>query len=464
MVGLLAALLAFGMSSAPGWRELRWFALCAALAALFNLSNVLVTLRAPEATVLLLSRICLCCGGLHAAAWFKYSAEQQRRDLNPYERVVVGVGVVLSLASLVPNVVLSDRLYTREVAWLGITYADAPPTRFGEFAFLYHAAGLSYLFVRYARARARGDRDSTAQCVAIGAVLLGAIHDALASAGVIRTPYILDVGNLVLVLAVGGSLTRNFVTSARALEVSSRRLDVAQQELVKRERLAALGELAAVVAHEVRNPLAVVFNATASLRKAKLGGDDHQRLLDIVQEEADRLRDIVSDLLEFARPRPPQMAPATLSEVVSAAIAAARDEVGAAEDAVSLEVGGEVRPLVCDERLVRQAVINLVTNALQAPGRRTAVRVRVERDHARDEESVLIRVADDGEGVAEELRERVFTPFFSARPTGTGLGLAVVRSSVEAHGGDVALTTTPGGGATFTIRLPRRERAAAKAP
>jgi signal transduction histidine kinase len=123
-----------------------------------------------------------------------------------------------------------------------------------------------------------------------------------------------------------------------------------------------------------------------------------------------------------------------------------------------------VRPLVCDERLVRQAVINLVTNALQATGRRSAVRVRVEResDRANDEESVLIRVADDGEGVAEELRDRIFTPFFSARPTGTGLGLAVVRSSVEAHGGDVALTTTPGGGATFTIRLPRRESAAAK--
>jgi signal transduction histidine kinase len=208
----------------------------------------------------------------------------------------------------------------------------------------------------------------------------------------------------------------------------------------------------------------VVFNATASLRKAKLGGDDHQRLLDIVQEEADRLRDIVSDLLEFARPRPPQLAPAALGEVVSAAIAAARDEAGAAADAVSLEVGGDVRQLVCDERLVRQAVINLVTNALQATGRSSAVRVRVEResDRARDEESVLIRVADDGEGVAEELRERIFTPFFSARPTGTGLGLAVVRRSVEAHGGDVSLTTTPGGGATFTIRLPRRESAAAK--
>jgi two-component system sensor histidine kinase HydH len=261
---------------------------------------------------------------------------------------------------------------------------------------------------------------------------------------------------------VGGSLTLSFVANARALVVSSRSLTVAHEALVKRERLAALGELAAVVAHEVRNPLAVVFNATAGLRKTQPGSKDHEALLGIVQEEAERLRDIVSDLLEFARPRPPHFVETEIAAVVRGAIESARAEAGASEPDVSLEVKHGVSPTSCDERLVRQAVINLVTNALHAPGRRGPVRVTLEPagadgDGERDaRDGIVLCVADDGAGVPEELRERVFTPFYSTRPRGTGLGLAVVKSSAEAHGGDVSLTTTPGGGATFRLRLPRR--------
>jgi signal transduction histidine kinase len=448
------------MSSAPGRRELRWFALVAALAALFNLCNVGVTLPFEAATLIVLSRMSLFFGGMHAAVWFKYSAAQERRPLRGYERAIVAGGLLLSLLALVPNVILEDRLFVRDVPWLGVTYADAPPTPFGDVAFVYHGAGLAFLFVRYARRAARGDRDSVAQCIALGAVVLGATHDALASSNVIRGPYLLDLAMFVMVLSVGGSLTRSFVSNARALEVSSRNLAVAHEALVKRERLAALGELAAVVAHEVRNPLAVVFNATAGLRKAPPGSADHEALLGIVQEEAERLRDIISDLLEFAHPRPPLLVVTAVDDIVRGAIESARAEVGAGEADVVLEVRRGVSPTSCDERLVRQAVINLVTNALQAPERRTPVRVTLEAGDGREDgeayDGLAIRVTDDGAGVAEELRERVFTPFYSTRPSGTGLGLAVVKSSAEAHGGDVTLTTTPGGGATFTLRLPSR--------
>ena len=359
--------------------------------------------------------------------------------------------------------ILADRVFTREVSWLHMTYADAPPTAFGEVAFAYHGAGLVLLFVRYARRAARGDRDSTAQCVALGAVVFGAVHDSLTSADIIGGPYLNDLAMFVMILSVGGSLTRSFVANARALEVSSRSLAIAHEALVKRERLAALGELAAVVAHEVRNPLAVVFNATAGLRKAPPGSGDHAALVDIVQEEAERLRDIVADLLEFAHPRPPLFVVTAVDEVVRSAIESARAEASASKEDVSLEVKRGVSPTSCDERLLRQAVINLVTNALQAPGRRGPVRVTLEpgdgaEDDGEESEGIVLRVADDGEGIAEELRERVFTPFYSTRPSGTGLGLAVVKSSAEAHGGDVDLTTTPGGGATFTLRLPSRRQ------
>jgi signal transduction histidine kinase len=149
-----------------------------------------------------------------------------------------------------------------------------------------------------------------------------------------------------------------------------------------------------------------------------------------------------------------------VDEVVRGAIESARAEVGASDGEVVLEVKRGVSPMSCDERLVRQAVINLVTNALQAPGRRGPVRVTLEDGDGREEgmayDGLVLRVVDDGDGIAEELHERVFTPFYSTRPSGTGLGLAVVKSSADAHGGDVTLTTTPGGGATFTLRLPNR--------
>jgi two-component system sensor histidine kinase HydH len=450
-------LLALGMSSAPGRRELRWFALCAAVAALFNLSNVLVTIRAPLATVLVTSRLSVVLGGFHTAAWFKYAATQERRSLTPIERTIVAVTLVLSVVAMVPGVMLEDHLFTRVVPSLGVTYADAPPTALGKLTLAMQAGGLLFVFLRYLKRRLDGDREHDAQCVALGAVLVGAGHDALESAGVIDGPYILDYALLVMVLAVGGSLTRSFVTNAHALEVSSRNLAAAHEQLVKRERLAALGELAAVVAHEVRNPLAVVFNATAGLRKAAPGSTDHEALIRIVQEEAEHLRDMVTDLLEFARPRPPVFAQIAVDEAVRSAIDAARGEAGAADDDVTFDVERGLSQHSCDERLVRQAVINLVANALHAPERRGPVRVRLQTlvdGDGQKIDGVVISVADDGQGIAPELRERIFTPFFSTRPKGTGLGLAVVRSSAEAHGGDVVLSDTPGGGATFTLRLP----------
>lgn len=446
-VGLLAALLSLGMSSAPGRLELRWFAVIAACAALFNLSTAVVTLRLPLQTILIASRFCLFFGGLHSAAWLKYYAAQLRRPLTRLERVLVGASLVFALLSLVPGVVLASTLYTRTVPWLGVTYADPPPTTFGLFAFGYHLAVLVLLFGRYA-ARVRS-LEFRAPSIALGALIGGVIHDALASLGIIDGPYVLDFALLVVVLSVGGSLTRSFVTNARALQVSSHALSDAHAELVKRERLAGLGELAAVVAHEVRNPLAVVFNAVASLRKAPTASADNGALLEILQEEAERLRDIVSDLIEFARPRTPQFAPAALHDIVQGAVDAAREGVGAPPADVVVELT-PIASALCDERLVRRAVVNLVTNALQAPARTSPVRIVLSR---LDGDAVIV-VSDDGAGVPAENRKRIFTPFYSTRPTGTGLGLAIVRSAADAHGGDVALSETAGGGATFTFLIP----------
>lgn len=145
-----------------------------------------------------------------------------------------------------------------------------------------------------------------------------------------------------------------------------------------------------------------------------------------MQEEAERLRDIVNDLLEFAHPRPALFAPAAIDDVVRAAIEAARGEAAAGEEDVVLDIDGPTQ-IVCDARLVRHAAINLVTNALHAPERKGPVRVRIVNvvgaaDAETQEGSLFIRVIDDGVGIPAELHERIFAPFYSTRPTGTGLG------------------------------------------
>jgi PAS domain S-box-containing protein len=236
-------------------------------------------------------------------------------------------------------------------------------------------------------------------------------------------------------------------TEITALEKAQLRLEQAQGDLVRAERLATLGELSAVIAHEVRNPLGVVFNSLATLRRTVPNDPQSQVLLGIIGEEADRLNRMVSALLELARPAEAQLAPTDVRALVASAVAAAQ---------ALAEPGPEVRVQVpcleasLDEKMVRQALVNLVSNALQAPERKSPVTVRVER--AGDE--LRFEVIDDGAGVAPELRERIFTPFFTTRAAGIGLGLAVVKRVADAHRGKVTVGGTPGGGATFTLRVP----------
>lgn len=451
-IAALAGIAAFGVSRAPAWRELRWFALCAFLAAGFELAAIPLTLCVTDEVIVASSRLGLCLGGLHVACWYVYAAKQAGRRMRRVDACLAAIGVVLSLVALVPGTFHVLPVQTRRVDWLGIVYRDTSLSKAGTVAFAFFCVSLARLLLVYVRRWRRREPTAGAHAIALGALLLGAIHDSVAMELAYPSPYLLDSVMIVGVVAVASAATRRFVATARDLEASASELARAHQELVRHERLAALGQLAATVAHEVRNPLAVVFNAVASLRKIEPGAPEHGALLAIVQEEAERLRDIVSDLLEFARPRPVVFAQARLDHVVASAVDAAMSQVEAPPGDVVIDVGEDVPPLLCDELLVRQAVINLVTNALQAEGRRGAVRIVVADSAA----SVLIRVEDDGRGVPPDLRERIFTPFFSTRPTGTGLGLAVVQRSAESHGGEVVVRPSPAGGATFELRLPRK--------
>ncbi|WP_224368156.1 GAF domain-containing sensor histidine kinase [Hyalangium versicolor] len=224
-----------------------------------------------------------------------------------------------------------------------------------------------------------------------------------------------------------------------------------QEQLVQRERLAALGELAAVMAHEVRNPLGAIFNSVSYIRRLIGTANPALPLVEIVAEEADRLNRIVDDLLHFARPPSPSPSPVPLGRLLEDTVRAAlADATGKVE--VVWDVEAEV-PVLVDERMIRQAFLNLTLNAVQAMPQGGKLHVRVRREQGSRPE-VQVELTDTGTGIQPDLRSRIFEPFFTTKAKGTGLGLAIVKRIVESHSGRVTLESEPGHGTTFRLFLP----------
>jgi len=246
---------------------------------------------------------------------------------------------------------------------------------------------------------------------------------------------------------VGGALENvrhHRLAAARLAELS--RL---QAELVAQERLTVLGEAAGVVAHEVRNPLGAILNAVAVLKRDKLGTVGTSAV-EMLEEEATRLDAIVRDLLDVVRPLEPRPRPLHLGELARRTVELFQERRQLGEVRVSLEEQLELPTLSADETLLQMALENLVRNAVQASPPTGLVAVTV----ASIPEGLLLTVEDEGPGVSEADAPRIFEPFFTTRATGTGLGLAVVRRVVLAHGGSVSVGQRPGGGARFELRLP----------
>jgi len=238
------------------------------------------------------------------------------------------------------------------------------------------------------------------------------------------------------------------LTERRALEAQLRRND----------RLASVGQLAAGVAHEVRNPLAIV-RATAQLLAQQAGDNETlTHYTQVLTSEADRIERLISDLLEYARPRPPVPTALDLAGFLEAAAQQVRPY--ALQHAVQVRVEiAQAGILRADEAQLGQALLNLLLNAVQASAPGSSVRLvgRAERDSAE------IAVVDTGRGMAPESVERACDPFFTTRPEGTGLGLALVAAVVQEHGGNLQLDSVLGAGTTACIRMPQEAPDGARA-
>jgi signal transduction histidine kinase len=219
--------------------------------------------------------------------------------------------------------------------------------------------------------------------------------------------------------------------------------------LVRRERLAAVGEMAAVLAHEVRSPIGVMFNALGLMKRAA-AGPDHERLMEMLSEEAQRLKQLVSDLLDFAGPNTSALEPVDIAPVVRAALEAARTDAAFQEKTprVVLDLDGVSRPVRGSATLLRRALINLLQNAFQHVPHGLLVRVQA----AEHGDGARIRVYNEGTAIEPAVAARIFEPFFTTEARGTGLGLAIVRRIAVELGGHVHLEPTSDG-VTFALDL-----------
>ncbi|MBN1770116.1 MAG: hypothetical protein JXB32_02550 [Deltaproteobacteria bacterium] len=260
-------------------------------------------------------------------------------------------------------------------------------------------------------------------------------------------PHIRNAGLVLLLALLVGPLT---VAAAGFAAWAGRRAERTREQAARRERLASLGELAATVAHEVRNPLGAI-KGYAQLVEEGAGGDTAKRAGQTIRDECERLERTVTQVLGYARDAQPRLEPVDLRALLDVELGRLAADAAAREVRLVRDYGGEAVELRADRDQLARALANLVQNALAVspPGGRVVVGLRPERRH------VELFVADEGPGVAEEDRERVFVPFFSRRAGGTGLGLALVRRIAEAHGGSAAVADRAGGGAEFVLRLPR---------
>jgi two-component system sensor histidine kinase PilS (NtrC family) len=235
------------------------------------------------------------------------------------------------------------------------------------------------------------------------------------------------------------------------------------QELhMRAERLEAVAELSASLAHEIRNPLASIRSSVEQLARSKHADEDERFLSGLIVRESDRLSRLLSEFLDFARVRATHFVPLDLHSVVIAVVRLIRAHPECRPDAAITIEGGHTL-LEGDEDLLHRVVANLVLNAVQAA--RGPIRITIsvaaaqasEIPHGTDlEHAVRLQVRDNGPGIPEEVRERLFQPFVSGRSGGSGLGLAIVQRAVEAHRGLVLVDSGPGSGTTFTIFLPAK--------
>jgi signal transduction histidine kinase len=255
-------------------------------------------------------------------------------------------------------------------------------------------------------------------------------------------------------LARQQDLNERLLENQANLKESLERLEAAEESLRRQDRLAALGEMSAGIAHEIRNPLGVISSSAQLLgRQFPEPASGVRQLLDIIQEETVRLNGLITDFLTFGRPARPVPCRIDLRTVAARAVEHIEGLARERWIRVVAELPETPMPVSVDPDMIQQVLLNLLLNALEASRRQGVVTVRLGPADA----SLRLEVHDNGCGIAPENLSKIFNPFFTTKEKGTGLGLANAHRIIETHGGSLTVHGSPHEGTTFRITLPRQE-------
>ncbi len=333
--------------------------------------------------------------------------------------------------------------------WATVGYAFVYVEMFVALALLY-------------RAYRRGHRAAGWASLGIVVIMLASGNDMALVLGLWSTVYLGGMAFVAYAFTIAVTLPMRYQAAATGLTQaneellsSNTELTSVKEELEKKAALAAVGELSASIAHEVRNPLAIIINACANLKRTGVSARDRGTLVCIVEEESHRLDQLVTDLLRFAKPMDIEQEPAPLKRMIEESLidAGARHSVEISYHQTRLFYAN------VDRGLMPSVFQNLIENACQAmegvgEGEARRVAVHVVSETIEKQEFVCISVRDTGHGMDEETQRRALDPFFTTRPAGSGLGLAIVERIVAAHHGTLEIKSALDVGTVVKVRLP----------
>ena len=298
--------------------------------------------------------------------------------------------------------------------------------------------------------------------IAAGALNFAWIEHFAREHGPVPVTEYFEAGSISMIFAFLGALVWTLVTNLRSHQETLYKnfymLKQTQDELVREQKLAAIGRLSAAIAHEIRNPVAMISSSLATALRGKLEPDQRERMFDIAAKQADRLEKLTIEFLAYARPRPLVIAHTDLGRMIS--YVAELSQARASERDLNIEVESPDRlEWDCDATGLQQALLNLMMNAIDASPSGSTIRMAMRNSAS----AVNIEVENSGPPITPDALEHIFEPFFTTKAAGTGLGLAIARNIARSHGGDLTLSCNGTPTLKFTLSLPAENTALAQA-
>ena len=228
-----------------------------------------------------------------------------------------------------------------------------------------------------------------------------------------------------------------------------------KEQLSHAARLSSLGELTAGISHEIRNPLGIILSSASLLKKKMATFDPSNNIPNIIVEEATRLNTIITDFLNYAKPRPPHLVPIRIEDVIEKNISFLASQIKEKQIDIKLKYADVIPEIAADSAMLYQAFLNILINAMQAMDAGGTIEVAIDTVN---DKAVQICFRDEGQGIPEGVMENIWDPFFTTKDTGTGLGLGIVKNIIESHGGGVQIENRAIKGAEIIVTLPLKRK------